>query len=82
MHLHILFSRLFFIIGYYKIFEYSSLCYTVDHFLTYFMYNSDICKFEIPNLSLPADPQLSLLFVFYVCGSISVLKISSFVSVF
>ena len=63
--------------------EQSSLCYTVGPYQLSILYIVVcICQSQSPNLSLPPLPCGKHKFVFYICNSVSVSQISSFVPVF
>ena len=63
--------------------DYSSLCYRVDSSQLSILYIVVcMCLSPKPNLSLPPFPFGNRKFAFYICESISVLLISSFVPFF
>ena len=63
--------------------EQSSLCYTIGtHQLPTLYIAVYICQSQPPSLFFPLLPTGNLKFAFYICNSISVLQVSSFVSLF
>ena len=79
LYKHIYFFQIIFPYSLLQNVEYSFLCYTVGPcWLSILCIVVCICQFQTPNLSTPPFPFNNHKFVFYVCGSISVLCISSF----
>ena len=63
--------------------EFGFLCYTIGLCWLFILYIIMCIIYQLPNLSLPSPfPFGNHKFVFYVCESLSVLQINSFVSFF
>ena len=83
VYIYLLFFQILFPYRQLQSTEQSSLCYTVGPYQLSILYIVVcICQSQSPNLSFLPFPPDNHNFVFYICNSISILQISSFVPFF